>query len=110
MSDPGSPIASFPCSEIVYRAIRKQWIDKQTSELKFEAFLRRPKELGGDADGLSADLASVGGLRGHDLNALVAGLAFPPFAILGEPASLLQGYAHSPARAGRPRGTPKSST
>src|SRR5438270_334632 len=59
MSDRGSPVASFPCSELVYRAIRKQWIDKQTSDLKFEAFLRRPKELGGDADGLSVSPAST---------------------------------------------------
>lgn len=37
---------SLPCKSVVYRALRKRWVDEDTGKIKADAFFLRPNESG----------------------------------------------------------------
>jgi hypothetical protein len=50
----------LPCECILYRAMRKAtWIDEETGLVKADAFIRRSRANGNDADGLSVNVVQL---------------------------------------------------
>jgi hypothetical protein len=52
---PTAPLPPLECGTLVYRAIRRKWVDDETGELGTIAFLRMPK----DTTGLSVSPATT---------------------------------------------------
>src|SRR5438445_149374 len=59
LAQPQQSFPPLPCSTIVYRAmLRRQWIEKRTNRITSAAFIKRPRERGGDDAGLSVGIAN----------------------------------------------------